>query len=224
MRINNNIPALKANNLLKRTNNALDKSLEKLSSGRRINHAADDAAGMAISQKMKTQIDALNQATRNASDGISVIQTAEGALSEVSAILLRIRELAVQVANGTNTDQDRATISNEINQLNEEIQRISDTTEFNTKTLLNGNIDNKVYTSNSNLEVISSSDGVSIGDYEIKVTSPASQGKIIGEEISYNGGLTGKIIINGKTVEVKEEDDINDIYETLRNACNTLAI
>ena len=224
MRINNNIPALKANNLLNRTNNALDKSLEKLSSGRRINHAADDAAGMAISQKMKTQINALNQATRNASDGISVIQTAEGALSEVSTILLRMRELAVQVANGTNTDQDRATISNEIDQLNEEIQRISDTTEFNTKTLLNGNIDNKVYTSNSNLEVISTSDGVSAGDYGVKITSGASQGKIEGEEISYDGGLTGEIIINGKTVEVKEEDDINDIYEKLRNVCDTLDI
>lgn len=141
MRINHNISALKANSQLARTNNALDKSLERLSSGRRINHAADDAAGMAISQKMKTQVDALNQASRNASDGISVIQTAEGALNEVGAILLRMRELSVQAANGTNTKEDRSTIQQEIEQLNEEIQRISETTEFNTKTLLNGDLE-----------------------------------------------------------------------------------
>lgn len=101
MRINHNISALKANNQLSRTNKMLDASLKKLSSGLRINNAADDAAGLAISEKMRTQIAGLNQASRNASDGISVIQTAEGALIEVEAMLQRMRELSVQSANGT---------------------------------------------------------------------------------------------------------------------------
>lgn len=171
MRINNNIPALKANSLLRRNNNQLSKSLEKLSSGLKINHAADNAAGMAITHKMRTQIGGVNQASNNAANGISIIQTAEGALSEVGAILTRMRELAVQAANGTNTDADRETINNEIIQLNEEIQRISDTTEFNTKSLLNGDIDNKVYVNNSNYEVLSISDGVAAADYEIKIIS-----------------------------------------------------
>jgi flagellin len=135
MRINHNISALKANNQLSKTNKLLDESLEKLSSGYRINKAADDAAGMAISEKMRTQISGLEQASRNASDGISVIQTAEGALQEVESMLQRMRELAVQSANGTYTTKDRVAIQTEISQLNQEITRISDTTEFNTMTL-----------------------------------------------------------------------------------------
>ena len=140
MRINHNISALKACNILGKTGNALDKSLERLSSGYRINRAADDAAGLAISEKMKTQIAGLEQASRNAADGISVIQTAEGALDEVEAMLQRMRELSVQAANGVNTDEDRAAIQDEIDQLNEEINRVSTTTEFNTKKLLNGTV------------------------------------------------------------------------------------
>ena len=135
MRINHNIPALIANNQLAATNNNLAKSLQKLSSGKRINKAADDAAGLAISQKMDTQVRGLTQAIRNANDGISVIQTAEGALNEVHSMLQRMRELAVQVSNGTYDEVDRASVQDEINQLNEEIQRISDTTEFNERKL-----------------------------------------------------------------------------------------
>ena len=171
MRINNNIPALKANSLLRKNNNHLSKSLEKLSSGLKINHAADNAAGMAITHKMRTQIGGVNQASNNAANGISVIQTAEGALSEIGAILTRMRELAVQAANGTNTDDDRATINNEIVQLKEEIQRISDTTEFNTKSLLNGDIDNKIYVNDTKVNVLSITEGVSANDYEIKIIS-----------------------------------------------------
>jgi len=171
MRINNNIPALKANSLLRKNNNHLSKSLEKLSSGLKINHAADNAAGMAITHKMRTQIGGVNQASNNAANGISVIQTAEGALSEIGAILTRMRELAVQAANGTNTDDDRATINNEIVQLKEEIQRISDTTEFNTKSLLNGDIDNKIYVNDTKVNVLSITEGVSAKDYEIEIIS-----------------------------------------------------
>ncbi|GKT35525.1 Flagellin like protein, partial [Aduncisulcus paluster] len=117
------------------------KSIEKLSSGYRINRAGDDAAGLAISEKMRGQIRGLNQASRNSQDAISMIQTAEGALNETQAILQRMRELAVQSANDTNVDADRTSIQDEINQLSTEITRISDTTEFNTQKLLNGTLD-----------------------------------------------------------------------------------
>lgn len=145
MRINNNISALNAWRGLTNTDNSLSKSLEKLSSGLRINRAGDDAAGLAISEKMRGQIRGLNQAVRNAQDGISLIQTAEGALTETHAILQRMRELAVQSANDTNTEVDRGEIQKEMNQLAQEISRISDTTQFNKKTLLDGNFtDNKL--------------------------------------------------------------------------------
>ena len=165
MQINHNISALIANGHLKRTNNALDKSLEKLSSGLRINHASDDAAGMAISQKMKTQIAGLEQASRNASDGISVIQTAEGALGEVQAMLQRARELSVQAANGTNTVEDKQAIQEEIEQLKKEIDRISTDTEFNTKPLLDGSVGRKSYSNNTGVKLISASDVVDPGKY-----------------------------------------------------------
>jgi flagellin len=141
VRINQNISALNAYRNLTVTNNSLTKSMEKLSSGLRINRAADDAAGLAISEKMRGQIRGLNQAVRNAQDGISLIQTAEGALNETHSILQRMRELAVQSANDTNTAADRWEIQKEINQLSEELTRIANTTEFNTKNLLGGNFE-----------------------------------------------------------------------------------
>ena len=138
MRIYQNISALNAYRNLSTTENRLNRSLERLSSGLRINRAADDAAGLAISEKMRAQIRGLNQAIRNAQDGISLIQTAEGALNETHAILQRMRELAVQAATGTNTSSDRMEIQREIDQLKMEIDRIGNTTEFNTKKLLDG--------------------------------------------------------------------------------------
>ncbi|MFW5667836.1 MAG: flagellar biosynthesis protein FlgL, partial [Acetivibrio ethanolgignens] len=170
MKINHNISALVANGHLRNTNKALDKSLERLSSGYRINRAADDSAGMAISQKMKTQIRGLEQASRNASDGISVIQTAEGALTEVEAMLQRARELSVQAANGTNTPEDREAIQSEIDQLKNEIQRISDDTEFNKKSLLNGDLDRKTHSDNTKVKLVSLSDQVNSQQYKITVT------------------------------------------------------
>jgi|LSQX01.2.fsa_nt_gb flagellin len=137
MRINHNITALNAYRQLSVNNIGVNKSLEKLSSGMRINRAGDDAAGLAISEKMRGQIRGLNQAVRNAQDAISMIQTAEGALNEVHSILQRMRELAIQAGNDTNTDSDRAEIQKEINQLTSEINRIANTTEFNTQKLLN---------------------------------------------------------------------------------------
>ena len=140
MIINHNISALNANRNLGVNDNAMNKSLEKLSSGFRINRAADDAAGLAISEKMRGQVNGLNQASRNAQDGISMIQTAEGALNETHAILQRMRELAVQAGNDTNTDNDRAQIQSEVVQLQSEINRIASTTQFNTKNLLTGSL------------------------------------------------------------------------------------
>ncbi len=138
MRINNNIMALNAHRQLavNQTNGA--KSMERLSSGMRINRAGDDAAGLAISEKMRGQIRGLKQAQRNAQDGISLIQTAEGALNETHAILQRMRELANQAANDTNVDVDRGEIQKEINALTSEINRIGNTTEFNTQGILKG--------------------------------------------------------------------------------------
>ncbi len=138
MRINHNIAALNTYSRLTAANNAQSKSLEKLSSGMRINRAGDDAAGLAISEKMRGQIRGLEMASKNAQDGISLIQTAEGALNETHAILQRIRELAVQSSNDTNTDDDRAELQKEVAQLQKEITRIAENTEFNTKTLMKG--------------------------------------------------------------------------------------
>lgn len=138
MKINNNIQALNAYRNLSGNQFKTSKNLEKLSSGLRINRAADDAAGLAISEKMRSQIRGLKQAERNSMDGISLMQTAEGALQEVHAILQRMRELSVQGANDTNTEYDRQQIQKEIEQLKLEIDSISEKTEFNTRKLLNG--------------------------------------------------------------------------------------
>ncbi|AJD92151.1 hypothetical protein JMA_28340 [Jeotgalibacillus malaysiensis] len=138
MRINHNIQALNAYRNLNQTMNDTSKSLEKLSSGLRINRAADDAAGLAISEKMRSQIRGLEMAERNALDGISLIQTAEGALASTHDILQRMRELAVQSSNGTLEPEDREAIQAEADALTEEIDRIAETTQFNNKVLMDG--------------------------------------------------------------------------------------
>ncbi len=140
MIIQHNISAMNAHRQLTTNNSAVAKSLEKLSSGYRINRAGDDAAGLAISEKMRGQISGLKQASRNAQDGISLIQTAEGALNETHSILQRMRELSVQSANGTYDDKDRDQLNKEVSALKSEIDRISTSTEFNGKKLLDGSI------------------------------------------------------------------------------------
>lgn len=143
MRINNNLMAMNAHRQLGINSSNQSKSLEKLSSGQRINRAGDDAAGLAISEKMRGQIRGLNQASRNAQDSISLIQTAEGAMNETHAILQRMRELAVQASNDTNVTADRTAIQDEMTQLENEINRISSQTEFNTQNLLDGTFSGK---------------------------------------------------------------------------------
>ncbi|GEN54428.1 flagellin N-terminal helical domain-containing protein [Halobacillus faecis] len=138
MRINHNIAALNTYRQLGSANNAMSGSMEKLSSGLRINNASDDAAGLAISEKMRGQIRGLDQAQRNAQDGISMIQTAEGALNETHSILQRMNELATQASNETLSSNDRTAISDEITQLNSEVDRIGSATKFNGETLLDG--------------------------------------------------------------------------------------
>lgn len=136
--INTNIASLNAQRNLNTSQLGLNKSMQRLSSGLRINSAKDDAAGLAISDRMTAQVRGLNQAARNAQDGISMAQTAEGALNETTNLLQRMRELAVQSANDTNTSTDRSSLNEEFKQLQKEIQRISTTTQFNSRTLLNG--------------------------------------------------------------------------------------
>ena len=138
MVVQHNMQAMNANRMLNVTTGAQSKSTEKLSSGYRINRAADDAAGLTISEKMRKQIKGLDQASTNAQDGVSSVQTAEGALTEVHSMLQRMNELAVQASNGTNSEDDRQAIQDEISQLTTEIDRVAETTKFNEIYLLKG--------------------------------------------------------------------------------------
>ncbi|MBC2400045.1 flagellin [Clostridium tetanomorphum] len=152
MIINHNMNALNAHRMMTGNTSTAGKSMEKLSSGLRINRAGDDAAGLAISEKMRGQIRGLDQASRNSQDGISMIQTAEGALNETHSILQRMRELATQASNDTLNESDRGQIQKEVGQLTEEIDRIANTTEFNTKKLLEGSLSGKVAGKNEILQ------------------------------------------------------------------------
>ena len=143
MIVQHNITAMNSSRMLGLTTNSLSKSTEKLSSGYRINRAADDAAGLSISEKMRKQIRGLDQASTNAEDGVSAVQTAEGALTEVHSMLQRMNELAVQASNGTNSQSDRQAIQDEISQLTTEIDRVAETTKFNETYLLKGGDDTK---------------------------------------------------------------------------------
>lgn len=143
MVVQHNMTAMNANRQLSITSGQQAKSSEKLSSGYRINRAADDAAGLTISEKMRSQVKGLNKASSNAQDGVSLIQVAEGALTETHSILQRMNELATQAANDTNTSADRTAIQQEVNQLASEISRIASTTQFNTMNLIDGNYTSK---------------------------------------------------------------------------------
>jgi flagellin len=172
MRINNNIMAMNTYRQLGAASSSASKSMEKLSSGLKINKAGDDAAGLAISEKMRSQIRGLNQASRNAQDGISLIQTAEGALNEVHSILQRIRELAVQANNGTNTAEDKEKIQAEIEQLRTEITDIANRTEFNGRNLLDGSLGATAGTIGSDISPvfkIIDVTGSAVGTYTLKV-------------------------------------------------------
>ena len=194
MRINNNIMALNAHRQLGVNQTAGAKSMERLSSGMRINRAGDDAAGLAISEKMRGQIRGLKQASRNAQDGISLIQTAEGALNETHSILQRMRELAVQSSTDTNTDADRAEIQKEVEQLAKEVTRISTDTEFNTQKLLDGNYANKVFHIGANKDQkvdlsINSMSAQALEVHQQAAAAVAATGTVQGIEISAADGV-----------------------------------
>ncbi len=218
MIINHNMSAINTYRQLTTNNSNNAKSLEKLSSGLRINRAGDDAAGLAISEKMRGQIRGLDQAQRNAQDSISLIQTAEGALNETHSILQRMRELAVQASNDTNSTTDRDEIQKEIDQLTDEIDRIANTTEFNTQKLLDGSKKGLVKAENAKAEIElntkanitgvsvttsagtsatiiitrtnDSSTGFAAGDFSIGDPSSTSASLTSGTTISMAGGAT----------------------------------
>ncbi len=202
MRINNNMMAMNTHRQLGLANTAGAKSMERLSSGFRINRAGDDAAGLAISEKMRGQIRGLNQASRNAQDGISLIQTAEGALGETHAMLQRMRELAVQANNGTNTNDDLGELQKEFDQLKSEIDRIANKTEFNTKTLLDGSLGVQADDGTVTMADLSGA-GISVDVSGVK-TGETLTFAITGNEITVTGtnsGVSQKIAV----------DDIADI-------------
>jgi flagellin len=186
MIINHNLPAMNTFRQLSINNNNTSKSLEKLSSGLRINRAGDDAAGLAISEKMRSQIRGLDRASTNAQDGISLIQTAEGALQEVHSILQRMKELSVQAANDVNTTSDRGAIQDEINQLTSEINRIGNTTEFNTMKLLDG------------------SKAAKIEDHSTYTSNTETLTKGTSFSITSSQGVSGAIVLDNNSLEIAD--------------------
>lgn len=212
MVVQHNMQAMNTNRQLGITTSAQAKSTEKLSSGYKINRAGDDAAGLAISEKMRSQIRGLDKASTNAQDGISVVQTAEGALNEVHSILQRMNELATQAANDTNTSKDRNSLSLEISQLGSEIDRIASTTQFNTMNLLDGSFTGK------NLQVGALS-GQSI---ELKISSMKASALGLGTHAS--GLKVSSFATAGATMSKVQKaiDDVSTQRATLGAVQNRL--
>ena len=238
MKINRNMSAVIASNQLHRTENKLSVTMERLSTGLKLNSAEDSPAGMAISNKMKAQIDALDKASDNSTDAISVMEIADGALNEVTSIIQRMRELSVQAASGIYTYDDKSAIQSEIAQLRDEVDRVSSNTEFNTKSLLDGSSDTRVYTRKSvtaadgsvsqemtysDITRINISDEVDSKHYKVEITAVAKQAQssISGYPA---GGITedGTISINGVSAAIKagtsEEDYLAQIHDLVEQA------
>lgn len=197
--------AVNSYNSLNKVDNTINKSLEKLSTGLRINRAGDDAAGLAISEKMRGQVNGLNMATRNSQDGISMIQTAEGALNETHSILQRMRELAVQSSNGTNTAEDREALQSEISELKSEIDRIGNTTEFNTQKLLDG--------TQAGVNGAEGTEGIS-GANVFKATKGKLVGVASATDLTATGAFdytkTDALLIEGKKVDIQWSKYLTD--------------
>ena len=194
--LNTNMPSINTQRKLSKAQSALDKSLERLSSGLRINTARDDAAGLAISERMTAQVRGLTVATRNANDGVSMAQTAEGALAEMGDILQRIRELAVQSANATNSAGDRKSLNDEVNQLVAELNRFANTTEFNGMKLLNGDDPVSAFHvgANSNQTIVATTTDFrtnKYGSYQIGNATATSSGATAGKGVSISNAVSG---------------------------------
>lgn len=230
MRINHNIAALNTFRQLSANNTNGNKSIEKLSSGLRINRAGDDAAGLAISEKMRSQIRGLEMASKNAQDGISLIQTAEGALNETHSILQRMRELAVQSANDTNTAADRSEIQKEIGQLVSELDRISSNTEFNEKKLLNGEAGVKVTSSNEANARGAIGDAETVAGayvftgFALATAKEAVTTKKFDTADTALGGAGGSLTINGTTFNFTDTDTVQNILDAVNAKSGTTGI
>ena len=223
MTINTNVASLNAQRNLSGSQSALSTSMQRLSSGMRINSAKDDAAGLAISERMSSQIRGLDQARRNANDGISLAQTAEGGMTSASDMLQRMRELAVQSANDTNSDSDRKAIQSEVNQLQEELNRLVDTTQFNGKNILDGTMSNAQFqvgaNANQTINVsVGSIRGTDIGNYQAaSATATTNMGKaVVGTAAQDNGVVaTDKFQLSGngntKAIDVAAKDSAQAI-------------
>lgn len=219
MKINFNMSAIISNDNLSKTESALSNSIERLSSGYKINHAKDDPSGIAISKRMHAQIRGLSRATQNASDGISVIEIAEGALTEVHDMLQRLNELSIKAANGTMSDNDRESVQEEVDALLEEINRIADSTEFNGSVLLDGTYDLKGYVEKStkdntvdtsSIKVESYSDEATAGFYELEIeTAQDADGNTYLKSATINdpGTTNPKITVHGKSVDQQTVDN-----------------
>lgn len=221
MRVNQNISAVISNAQLHRTENKLTASIERLSSGYKINKAKDNPAGMAISNKMRAQIKALDQSSRNAADGTSVLQTADGALNETHSMLQRMRELSVQAATDTMTSSDKAACQKEIEALQKEVDRIATDTEFNGKRILDGSQDYRVYPSvkgelaGTYIRNFQTSDEVSAENYKFNITQAPEQATA---NFTVAPGTAGAVEINGCAVEILDTDTADDIYTKLKEA------
>jgi len=203
MRINYNVSAMISNNALQKNDDALSKSLERLSSGLKINHAKDNPAGLAMGKRMSAQLEGLSVASQNAANGVSIIETADGAMSEMHEILQRISELGVKANHGVLTDDDREIINKEVQALKEELNRIKENTNFNGQGLLNGEFDLKGYSSEEDVKVNYYSDEVPATTYEIaslSITERDEKGDI--SKVSFVPG--GGFPADAKVTEVKD--------------------
>lgn len=217
MKINHNMSAVVTNAQLLKTEGGLAASMERLSSGLKINHAKDDPAGMAITNKMQAQIDGLAKASESASNGISVLQIADSALGEITDMLQRIRELSVQAATDTNQLEERESIQQEIDSLVAEVDRISRDTEYNTKKLLNGTSDTRVY--GDGISRMSITDTVRTGEYKMKVSAAATQSSLLSNSTDPAGtgvAPAGKVEINGMEISISEGESAESVFEKLR--------
>ena len=234
MRINHNIAALNTHRQLNAASTQQSKSMEKLSSGLRINKAGDDAAGLAISEKMRGQIRGLDMASKNAQDATSMIQTAEGALNETHDILQRMRELAVQSANGTNTDSDRANLQDEVNQLADELNRIGNTTEFNTQKLINGSKDKTEAAAavKNGASIAKIGAGADVFEVRSAATAGAGTGTAVTAAVTIHDGTVGKLTsgkfaaITGAGTEVSSAitNNTNELTVQIGNTVRTVTL
>ncbi len=212
MRINYNVSAMLTNNALANNDNFLSQSLQRLSSGLKINGAKDNPAGLAISKRMNAQIEGLSVANQNSSDGVSIIETADGALTEVAEMLQRMNELSVQAANGTMNPEDRQVIQDEIAQLKDEIERVADATEFNGQPLLNGEFDVKGYTSEEGIKVNTFSDTTPPQTYVIDSITIAEETDEYGNTIK----VVNDIAYGEGFPEGLEAIEVSDSFVTIR--------